>query len=112
MGCPICGEGALKPDGVFFGETIDKGMLRTAVKKSQVAKVVLMIGTSGTVEPAATLPILAKRKNKAKIVEVNIGPTRLSPIADIRLFGPSAKVLPKLRNLVETQVQGRQNSED
>merc|ERR1719461_1690692 len=63
-------------------------------------KAIVMIGTSGQVDPAAKLPLLARSKNKAKIIEVNIGETRLSRHADLRLIGSSADILPKLQKLV------------
>lgn len=98
--CPKCRRGALKPDGIFFGEALSKPVLERSVRQSLKSKVVMMVGTSGQVDPAAKLPLLAKKRNGAKIVEVNIGETHLSKLADIRLRGPSASVLPDLARLV------------
>lgn len=98
--CPRCRTGILKPDGIYFGETLERKILERSVRQSEKSRVVLMVGTSGTVDPAARLPLIAKKKNGAKIVEVNIKDTRLSKVADIRLRGQSASVLPRVQRLV------------
>ena len=53
------------------------------------------IGTSGLVQPAATLPFLAKQSG-ADIVEINIETTSLTPFADHILSGKSGEILPEL----------------
>merc|ERR1712241_178390 len=98
--CPECREGLLKPDGIFFGEALVKSVLTQSLKLSMSCKAIVMVGTSGQVDPAAKLPLLARSKNKAKVIEVNIGETRLSRHADLRLVGSSAEVLPKLQKPV------------
>jgi NAD-dependent deacetylase len=67
-----CG-GVLKPNTVLFGESLPRGALETAYDQSATCKLMLVIGTSAVVQPAASLPHLAKQKG-AKIVEVNIEP--------------------------------------
>jgi NAD-dependent deacetylase len=73
-----CG-GVLKPNTVLFGEQLPKGALETAYHESATCKLMLVIGTSAVVQPAASLPALAQQKG-AKIVEVNI--ERAFPGAD------------------------------
>ncbi len=73
-----CG-GVLKPNTVLFGEQLPEGALETAVQEAATCKLMLVIGTSAVVQPAASLPALAQ-KNGAKIVEVNI--ERAFPSAD------------------------------
>jgi NAD-dependent deacetylase len=73
-----CG-GVLKPNTVLFGEQLPKGALETAYHESAACKLMLVIGTSAVVQPAASLPALAQQKG-AKIVEVNI--ERAFPGAD------------------------------
>lgn len=102
--CPKCKAGVLKPDGIYFGEPLEKAVLRRSIGQSVRSKVVVMVGTSCTVDPAAKLPVVAKKCNGAKVVEVNIRETRLSRVADVRLWGPSAEVLPKLSRLVRAQL--------
>ena len=65
-----CG-GVLKPNTVLFGEQLPEGALETAYHQSAACKLMLVIGTSAAVQPAASLPALAQQKG-AKIVEVNI----------------------------------------
>ena len=65
-----CG-GVLKPNTVLFGEQLPVGALETAYHESATCKLMLVIGTSAVVQPAASLPVLAQQKG-AKIVEVNI----------------------------------------
>jgi NAD-dependent deacetylase len=67
-----CG-GVLKPNTVLFGEPLPRGALETAYDQSATCKLMLVIGTSAVVQPAASLPHLAQQKS-AKIVEVNIEP--------------------------------------
>jgi NAD-dependent deacetylase len=65
-----CG-GVLKPNTVLFGEQLPKAALEAAYHQSATCKLMIVIGTSAVVQPAASLPVLA-RQNGAKIVEVNI----------------------------------------
>jgi NAD-dependent deacetylase len=67
-----CG-GVLKPNTVLFGERLPEGALETAYHQSATCKLMLVIGTSAVVQPAASLPVLARQKG-AKIVELNIEP--------------------------------------
>ncbi len=73
-----CG-GVLKPNTVLFGEQLPKAALETAYHQSATCKLMLVIGTSAVVQPAASLPALAQQQG-AKIVEVNI--ERAFPGAD------------------------------
>jgi NAD-dependent deacetylase len=63
----------LKPNTVLFGERLPEGALETAYHQSATCKLMLVIGTSAVVQPAASLPVLARQKG-AKIVELNIEP--------------------------------------
>jgi len=93
---PRCVCGALmRPDVVWFGESLDAEVLSSAVDCAESADVVLVIGTSGLVYPAAGLPDLARRAG-ATIIEINLEPTPLSDSADIVLRSPSGVVLPLL----------------
>ena len=67
-----CG-GVLKPNTVLFGEQLPQSALEIAYHESANCKLMLVIGTSAVVQPAASLPHLARQKG-AKIVEVNIEP--------------------------------------
>ncbi|MGD8992613.1 MAG: NAD-dependent deacylase [Desulfobacterales bacterium] len=74
-----CG-GVLKPNTVLFGEQLPQGVLEKAYQESSNCKLMLVIGTSAVVQPAASLPAVAQQKG-AKIIEVNIEPA--FPTADI-----------------------------
>ena len=81
--CPACG-GILKPDIVFYGESLPEGVLTAALEACQRADLVLVLGSSLTVHPAAALPEEAYRFG-ARIVIVNDGPTPLDTRAILRL---------------------------
>jgi len=69
--------------------------LNSSVKAMSNAEVVLVVGTSALVHPAASLPLVAKQAG-ALVIEVNMEETPLSSMADVTLLGPSAVRLPEL----------------
>ncbi len=81
---PLSDDGALlKPDFVFFGEGIPKEAARRAEHAARTADVMLIIGTTGEVYPAASLPSMAAQ-NRATIIEINPERTLYTPsITDI-----------------------------
>lgn len=91
--CPHCG-GPLRPDVVWFGETLPLEALRRAISASNSCQVFLSVGTSGLVQPAASLAYQALASG-ALVVEVNTDSTPLSPHATC-LHGPAGQVLPAL----------------
>ncbi len=93
--CRECG-GLLKPDFIFFGETIPQSALAASYEAASLSDVFLIIGTSGEVMPANQFPFLAK-KNGAKIIEVNLHPSNYTrQITDIFLQGKAAESMGKL----------------
>ena len=68
--CPKC-WGILKPDFVFFKEQIPKKALEKSLELAQECDLMLVIGTTGEIQPASQIPILAKQSG-AKIIEINI----------------------------------------
>ncbi len=92
--CPEC-AGTMKIDTVMFGEPIPVDVLKVCLGQVDLCDCMLMIGTSGTVHPAAGMPRAAKERG-AVVVEINPSPTSLSRLADIMLTGPSGEVLPLL----------------
>jgi NAD-dependent deacetylase len=93
--CPNCGRKSLRPDVVWFGEMLPEHDLSRAMHISQMTDAMLVIGTSGLVTPAATLPRVAKEYG-AKIIEVNPDYSMITRYADVKLEGPSGEMLPKL----------------
>jgi NAD-dependent deacetylase len=92
--CPVCGS-PLRPDVVWFGEMLPERAVQRAWKVAERCEVLLVIGTSGTVWPAAELPLVARRRG-ARIIEVNPTPSELTHAADVFLAGPAGQVLPQL----------------
>lgn len=96
--CPQC-RGQLRPDIVWFGEGLPEDVWHTARYAARECEVLLVVGTSAVVHPAASLIPLSKSIGKpapAKVIEVNLTRTEASEYADIGLYGPSGVVLPKL----------------
>ncbi|CAD7923384.1 unnamed protein product [Amoebophrya sp. A120] len=93
--------GVLKPDGIYFGEALERKTLKAAIRTARESDVVLMVGTTGKVDPARQMPLLAKAHNGAKVVELNPNPTLLSKVADLAIREPSARVLPWITEEVE-----------
>ncbi len=93
--CRMCG-GVLKPDIVFFGETIPPQTHAEAVAEAHACDVVLVVGTSGEVMPACLIPRLAA-ENGATVIEVNTEPTTFTTtITGIFLQGKAGEVLGEL----------------
>ena len=93
---PRCECGALlRPDVVWFGEALPETLLAQALTAARQAEIVLVVGTSSLVYPAAMLPEVARRHG-AFVVEVNPEPTPLTPLADSSLRGRAAEVVPAL----------------
>lgn len=92
--CKKCG-GIMRPNVVWFGEAIPDMNLRKSYYAAQSCDVMIVVGTSGYVQPAASLPFLAKQNN-AKVIDINIEPTSISEIADIFIQGRAGEVLPRI----------------
>ena len=92
--CASCG-GLLRPDVVWFGESLPRDQLEMAVEASRSCEVFFSIGTSGVVQPAASLAYAARNKG-AIVVEINAEPTPLSPKVDFFFQGKSGDILPGL----------------
>lgn len=110
--CPRCSS-LLRPDVVWFGEGIPAHILRAAFEATRQSHVFMAIGTSAVVQPAAQLPLLAKRAG-ARIIEINPDQTAISLLADWSLRGSAAQVLPALVRALgfpTTAIDGAQQSE-
>ena len=80
---------------VWFGEPLPDGMMKEAEHAAGAAEVVLVIGTSAAVYPAASLIPYAKQGG-AKVVEINTDETPLTNQVDCSLRGPAGELLPQL----------------
>jgi NAD-dependent deacetylase len=92
--CPSCGA-FLRPDVVWFDEPLPAQALDRAEDAARRCDVLLVVGTSAEVYPAAALPIVARCAG-ALVVEVNPNATALTPHADFVLRGMSGVALPAL----------------
>jgi NAD-dependent deacetylase len=92
--CPHCGE-RVRPDVVWFGEALPADAIRRAFDVAESCDVMLVVGTSGVVQPAASLPSAAKRAG-ATVIEVNPEMSQITPTADVFLKGPAGEVLPQI----------------
>ncbi|MFW9914475.1 MAG: NAD-dependent protein deacylase [Candidatus Thorarchaeota archaeon] len=98
---PQCSCGAmLRPDVVWFGESLNPQILESAFQEAMTSDTMLVIGTSGVVYPAAALPHVAK-KNGGIIIEFNIEPTALTPLADYFFPAPAAESVPMLLDILK-----------
>jgi NAD-dependent deacetylase len=90
--CPVCG-GILRTATVLFGEPLPREALDRSIELSRSSDLLLVVGSSLVVNPAAKLPLIAKR-NGAPVAIVNRTETRHDALADLRLEGSAGYVLP------------------
>jgi NAD-dependent deacetylase len=93
-GDAVCG-GIVKTATVSFGQALDAAVLDAALDLASKARVLLAVGSSLEVKPAADLVPLAQRRG-ASIVIVNGSPTALDHLADVVVRGSISDVLPRL----------------
>lgn len=99
--CESCGK-ILKPSVIFFGENIPQRALSESQRYAEAADVVLVVGTSAVVYPAAGIPGIAKSRG-AVIIEFNLEATELTGNdTDIFIQGSAGKTLPELVKLLKS----------
>jgi len=87
-----CG-GVLKPDVVLFGEPLPYSEISRAYEEASKADLILVLGTSLAVYPAAYIPEIVKNRG-GKVVIINMEPTEKDDIADILIHSNLTKALP------------------
>jgi NAD-dependent deacetylase len=92
--CATC-EGLLRPHIVWFGESLNPEDLERSLCAVRSCEVLLIVGTSGIVHPAASFASLAKEAG-AFVAEVNFAPTPHTPIVDVALQGRAKDIVPAL----------------
>lgn len=98
--CPSC-DGLLKPDFVFFSEPIPAEAQNLSNKYASTVELFILVGTTGEIMPASLIPYLAREKG-ARIIEVNIEPTKYTQsIVDIFLKGKATEVFIKLKKILK-----------
>ena len=99
-GLPRCAgtggcRGPLRPDVVWFGESLDPEVIETAFGWAGAADACLVVGTSAVVQPAARLAEVTREAGGA-VIEVNPDRTPLTPLATVSLRGGAAAIVPRL----------------
>jgi len=92
-------HGMARPDVVWFGEALDESTLEAAFAAAGGCDLMLVAGTAGAVQPAASLPFVAAEAG-ARVIDINPEATGISRIADWHLSGPGATWLPALAKAV------------
>jgi NAD-dependent SIR2 family protein deacetylase len=95
VGCLSCGDGPLKPDVVFFGETVPRDRVERCFDVVDRAGSLLVLGSSLTVMSGYRF-VLRAAKLGIPVAIVNVGPTRGDAKADVRVDAPLGTVLPEL----------------
>ena len=93
--CPACGTGRIRPGVVWFGEMLPQEPWERAYEALERCDLALVVGTSGLIQPAASLPFVALGAGVA-VVEVNPVETELSGAVTHALRGSAGAVLPAL----------------
>lgn len=95
--CSSCGN-VLKPNFIFFGESIPEPAQSNSYTETKNADVFLVIGTTGEIMPASLIPIEAKNNNKT-IIEINTNPSNYTnSITDIFIQGKATEVMNEILN--------------
>lgn len=92
--CTRC-NGRLRPGIVWFGEDLPAGAWKAAMAEVRSCNVLISVGTSGVVTPAADIPEIALASG-ATVIHVNIVDVCLGAPNELMLTGPAARVLPAL----------------
>ena len=96
--CRMCGGTFLKPTVIFFGEAMPVAAVSEAYELTRSADLMLVVGSSLVVYPAADIPLAAVRAGVPTII-VNAEPTPLDELADVVIHGRAGDVLPELVRL-------------
>lgn len=98
-----CG-GIFRPDCVFFGEMIPPHLLWRSEQAASRCDVMLVVGTSAVVQPAAMIPVIA-RESGATVIEINAESTPLTdPISHIFLEGRAGEIITRILEEMDTQM--------
>ena len=92
--CDKCGS-LLRPGVVWFGEMLPHDVLDRAIREVEKADVIIVAGTSAVVQPAASLPLIVKRRGGV-IIEINPDETPLTAVADYSLRINAGEMMEKI----------------
>lgn len=98
----VC-KGILRPDWIFFGEMIPARAMNRSRELASRCDVMLVIGTSAVVQPAAFMPVIAKQSG-ATVIEINPEPTPLTrQTSDYLVQGPAGDVMNAIIAAIEAR---------
>ncbi|TMF32661.1 MAG: NAD-dependent deacylase [Chloroflexi bacterium] len=97
--CPNCGGTFLKPTVVLFGEPMPTDAINQAFDLARQADVMLVVGSSLVVYPAADVPLVAIQSG-ARLIVINAEPTPFDRFASVVIHGRSGEVLPEIARLI------------
>jgi NAD-dependent deacetylase len=97
--CRVCGGGLLKPTVVLFGEAMPAAAVQEAFALARQADLMLVVGSSLVVYPAAEIPLAALRSGVPMIV-INAEPAPYDRLAEVVIHGRSGEVLPEIVALI------------
>ncbi|HAR94882.1 MAG TPA: sigma factor regulator FecR, partial [Deltaproteobacteria bacterium] len=97
--CDSC-EGLLKPATISFGQAMPERETTEAYRRSEQCEVFIVIGSSLVVQPAAYMPMVAKRGG-AKLVIINRDETSCDHLADIIVNGSAGATMAAIVEMVK-----------
>ena len=100
--CPYC-HGILKPDAVFFGEALPQATLTEATRRSRNCDLLIVMGSTLIVYPAAYVPMYAKEAG-AKLAIVNLSETPLDRYATVVIRGKAGEIMSKAMEKVRNKI--------
>lgn len=105
---PVCDDcrGPLKPATISFGQAMPERETREAFRVSSAADLFIVVGSSLVVQPAASLPLVAKRGG-ARLVIINRDPTPYHDLADLVIPGSAGEILTAILKKVKTSDEDR-----
>ncbi|MEM4818444.1 MAG: NAD-dependent protein deacetylase [Candidatus Nezhaarchaeales archaeon] len=101
--CKSCG-GILKASVVLFNEPLPEEAIKRAIHESRTCDLMLVVGTSLQVYPAAYMPAIAKQRG-AKLAIINMEPTPLDDGADVVIHAKAGEVLPVIVRIVKEKLK-------
>lgn len=94
LACPNC-QGILKPDVVLFGEALPEKTLTEATRRSQNCDLLIIIGSTLVIYPAAYIPMYAKNAG-AKLAIINLSATPLDHYATLVIHGKAGEIMSRV----------------
>lgn len=97
--CDACG-GLLKPATISFGQSMPEKETQEAYHRSSICDLFIVVGSSLVVQPAASMPLVAKR-NGARLVIINRDPTPYDDMADLVIHGQAGPTMASILGYVK-----------